>query len=168
MSVTHPVPGNLLSTLYNHTAYPPALEHIYDQWFSTRGTLQCVGMMFNSHNVNISGEGRRHLLPRDLEAELGKQAGWFQWTITVKAVNEPATFPPPRPYVDPSSLVWTGALICLDPQPTGEVTLCQAWASTLRSPEASAFLPWGKPAKSPTHLGLPCCEKPTPPHREVT
>ena len=85
----------------------------------------------------------------------------------MKAVNEPH-FPQLRPYVDPSSLVWTGALLCLDPQPAVEVTLCQAWASTLRSPGGFCLSALGKPAKSPTHLGLPCCEKPNPPHREVT
>lgn len=85
----------------------------------------------------------------------------------MKAVNEPH-FPQLRPCIDPSSLVWTGALICLDPPPAVEVTLCQAWASTLRSPGGFCLSALGKPAKSPTHLGLPCCEKPNPPHREVT
>ena len=56
MSVTHLVPGTLLSTLYNHAAYPPALEHIYDQQFSTRGTLQCVVMMFNSEHIRREKE----------------------------------------------------------------------------------------------------------------
>lgn len=50
----------------------------------------------------------------------------------MKAVNKPH-FPQPRPYVDPSSLLWAGDLICLNPQPPVEVILCQAWASTLRS-----------------------------------
>lgn len=67
---THPVPGALLSTLYNHTAHPQPFVYIISGSHPETFCNECIGTIFNRYHMYVVGWNKGYLVPGAWEVEL--------------------------------------------------------------------------------------------------